>query len=132
MPRTAPAEPPRAEPPARAGAELSGRPCLLERWVPLVAEGSVVVARSAAGELASWEMADNRHRDHVLRESIVPSGFAPATEAACRGHAEALARHLDVVGLLAVTAVGLGDLRRERRAQRVAAPASSEPQADLT
>jgi len=39
---------------------------------------------------------------------------------------------LAVVGLLAVTAVGLGDLRRERRAQRVAAPASPEPQADLT
>ncbi len=48
-------------------------PCVLERFVDLACEVSVVVARDATGATTTWPVAENRHRDGILDVSIVPA-----------------------------------------------------------
>ncbi len=99
---------------AMAGwAELAagGREVILEQFVPFRKELSVVVARGIRGDIVSYPVAENVHRDHILHRTIVP---APIDEEIAR-RAEQLARdaaeHLEVVGLLAVELFLLEDGR---------------------
>ena len=84
---------------------------ILEQFVPFRKELSVVVARGIRGETASYPVAENIHRDHILHRTIVP---APIEEEIAR-QAEKLARdaaeHLGVVGLIAVEMFLLEDGR---------------------
>jgi 5-(carboxyamino)imidazole ribonucleotide synthase len=75
---------------------------IIEAIVPFRIEISVIVARSADGSLRTYVPVENRHRDHVLDETIIPANLpADLTD-----RAEAIARHLakemGLVGLLAV------------------------------
>lgn len=81
---------------------LGCRPCILERFVPFAAELSVIVARGADGQVASWPAVENRHRNHILDLTIAPASVAAATAAAALQAARILAEGLQVVGLLAV------------------------------
>lgn len=75
---------------------------ILEGFVPFKGEASVLVARTASGETATWEMAWNTHRDHVLDTSSVPAPVsATVANEALRIALEAAYR-LNLVGLLAV------------------------------
>jgi len=75
---------------------------VVEAIVEFRMEISVIVARSADGSLRSFVPVENRHRDHILDETIAPANLPG--EVADR--AEAIARHLakeiGLVGLLAV------------------------------
>jgi 5-(carboxyamino)imidazole ribonucleotide synthase len=76
--------------------------CVAEKFLPLAAELSVMVARSPRGELRAYPPARNHHTHGVLTWSVIPGGFddavvARATEIAC-----GIAEQLDVVGLIAV------------------------------
>ena len=53
--------------------EMGGAPCVLERFVTLACEVSVIVARGDAGEVVAWPVAENLHRDGMLDVSIVPA-----------------------------------------------------------
>lgn len=75
---------------------------ILEEWVRFTMEVSVVCARSANGETACFPVAENIHRNAILDLSIVPARITPEVEEEARRTAEAMARGLDVVGLLAV------------------------------
>src|SRR3546814_9907826 len=65
-------------------------------------EVSVIVARSADGSLRSYVPVENRHKNHILDETIAPANLPDELA----GRAEAIARHLakemELVGLLAV------------------------------
>jgi len=81
---------------------LGQRPCVLEGFVPFVAELSVVGARGLDGRLALYEPVLNRHRRHVLDLSLCP---APVPEAVLRNAAEiarTVLEGLEVVGVLCV------------------------------
>jgi len=75
---------------------------VVEAIVEFRMEISVIVARSADGSLRSYVPVENRHRNHILDETIAPANLPD--ELADR--AEAIARHLakeiGLVGLLAV------------------------------
>jgi 5-(carboxyamino)imidazole ribonucleotide synthase len=75
---------------------------ILEEWVRFTMEVSVVCARSPNGETACFPVAENIHRNAILDLSIVPARVTPGIEEEARRTAEAMARGLDVVGLLAV------------------------------
>lgn len=79
-----------------------GRELILEGFVPFRMEVSVVCARSARGEVATFPVAENVHRRGILDLSIVPARVEPEVADEARRIGEALARGLDVVGLLAV------------------------------
>lgn len=84
---------------ARAHGGTSG---VLEAFVPFTRELSVVVARGIGGQLRCFEVAENTHRDHILDLTVVPANISAATRTAATELAIAIAKSLDLVGVLAV------------------------------
>lgn len=83
--------------------ELGNVPCVLEQRLALQTELSVVLARGADGQLASYPASENSHREGILDMSVAPAHRLPAAmqAEACR-LAERIATALDYVGTLAV------------------------------
>lgn len=81
---------------------LAGRPLVLEAFVPFEREVSVVVARSATGEVAAFPVAENIHQNNILAVSIVPARVSVETADAAQRLAIRIAEHLGLVGLLGV------------------------------
>ena len=86
-------------------------PCLLEGFLPLEREVSVVLARNAQDEVAFFPVAENQHRDGILDISIVPARVSGALADSAREMAAHLARGLDYVGVMAVEFFVLKDGR---------------------
>lgn len=86
----------------KAVAIFRGRRCVLERWVDFSSELSVIVARSSAGEVKAFPVAENIHTRHILDFSIVPARVNVAVARDAVQLATAIADKLGVVGLLAV------------------------------
>lgn len=77
-------------------------PCVLEQRVPLDAELSVIVARTAGGCTAVYPVAENRHEGGVLDVSAVPARVEPRLAAEAQRTALDVAEALRYVGVLAV------------------------------
>ena len=75
---------------------------VLEAWVPFEKEISVMVVRSASGEVRTYDPAENRHRHHILDVSIVPARISAETGESARALAEKVAIALDYRGILGV------------------------------
>jgi 5-(carboxyamino)imidazole ribonucleotide synthase len=75
---------------------------VLERWIPFEAELSVIVARGLDGATVTFPASENIHTNHILDLSIVPARFPQTVLDEADDLAKAIARKLDVVGLLAV------------------------------
>jgi 5-(carboxyamino)imidazole ribonucleotide synthase len=83
--------------------ESFGRvPCILEERLTLEREVSVVLARSASGEIATFPVGENRHEAGILDTSVVPAGISSALADQARRYAVTLASALDYVGVLGV------------------------------
>ena len=82
--------------------DLGGVACVLERRLDLILEVSVIVTRSAAGEVATYPVAENHHVDGVLDLTVVPARLAPELADRAVGLAMTVADGLDYVGVLAV------------------------------
>ncbi|MEW5893541.1 MAG: 5-(carboxyamino)imidazole ribonucleotide synthase [Pseudomonadota bacterium] len=91
--------------------QLGSVPCLLEGFLPLEREVSVVLARNAQGEVAVYPVAENQHRHGILDISIVPARVPEAIAAKARDMARRIAQGLDYVGVLAVEFFVLEDGR---------------------
>ncbi|GMU79136.1 MAG: N5-carboxyaminoimidazole ribonucleotide synthase [Acidimicrobiia bacterium] len=104
-----------------AYAALGGHALVLEALVPFDREVSVLAARGPHGEVRTYPVVENTHRDGILRMSRAP---APGLDAALQRGAEALAGRLlddlDYVGVLAVELFQIGaDLLANEIAPRV-------------
>ncbi|MDQ1315290.1 MAG: 5-(carboxyamino)imidazole ribonucleotide synthase [Pseudomonadota bacterium] len=82
--------------------EFGGQPCVLEGFVTLEREVSVVLARNDAGECALFPVAENRHENGILDLSIVPARVSDALAEQARDMARAIADRLGYVGVMAV------------------------------
>ncbi len=82
--------------------DMAQSPAILERMIDLACELSVIVARDDTGNVASWPVAENRHRNGILDVSIVPARVSPALADEARGIATAVATALDYRGVLCV------------------------------
>ena len=96
---------------AAAWARLAPRPLILEGFVPFTLELSAIAARGADGALAVFDATENAHRHHILDISFAPARVAPEIAAAAREHVAAVARGLDLVGLVALEMFLLPDGR---------------------
>ncbi|CAG0964625.1 5-(carboxyamino)imidazole ribonucleotide synthase [Burkholderiales bacterium] len=86
-----------------AAFERMGRvPCVLERFVDLACEVSVIVARDESGAAITWPVAENRHRDGILDVSIAPARVDPALAVDARRIAVGVADALAYRGVLCV------------------------------
>jgi 5-(carboxyamino)imidazole ribonucleotide synthase len=82
---------------------LGGVPCVLEKRLPLAFELSVIVARSAAGEIVHLPVQQNLHRGGILAVTHVPAaGIAPALQQRAIAAAQSVAATLGYVGVLCV------------------------------
>jgi 5-(carboxyamino)imidazole ribonucleotide synthase len=76
--------------------------CVLEQRVDLECEISVIVARGADGEVATFPVGENRHRDGILETTVVPARISQSIAEEARAIAIGIARALDYVGVLGV------------------------------
>jgi 5-(carboxyamino)imidazole ribonucleotide synthase len=77
-------------------------PCVLEEFLPLKLEISVVLARAADREIAVFPVAENQHVNGVLDLTIAPARISAALAAEATRLATRLAQALDYVGVMAV------------------------------
>lgn len=82
--------------------ELNHPVGVLEKWISFQGEFSVICARSGNGDEAAFPVAENIHRNHILHTTIVPARISPKLEQEARELAVAIARKIDVIGLIAV------------------------------
>ncbi len=82
--------------------EFGGQPCVLEGFVKLEREVSVVLARGDAGECALFPVAENRHENGILDVSIVPARVPDSLAQQARDMARAIADKLGYIGVMAV------------------------------
>jgi 5-(carboxyamino)imidazole ribonucleotide synthase len=81
---------------------LGSVPCVLEQAMELETEVSVVVARTAGGDVAAFPVAENTHVDGILDLTVVPAAVSRRVADRAIGLAMAVADALDYVGVLAV------------------------------
>ena len=82
--------------------DLGGQAQILEAFVPFEREISVVAARSAQGQIESFDVIENTHQDHILKTSRVPAAVSPAVAGEARRIAATIAEAFGYVGALAV------------------------------
>lgn len=76
---------------------------VLEQWIDFQCEVSVVSARSIAGDIAHFPLAENIHVNHILDTTIVPARCGnPDLEEEARRLATTIAEALEFVGTLCV------------------------------
>ena len=81
---------------------MGGTLGILEAEVDFALEASVIIARGVDGKMALYPPVENRHKHHILDETIAPARLAAATVAQAEDTARRIAEALDLVGLLAV------------------------------
>ncbi|WP_319532809.1 5-(carboxyamino)imidazole ribonucleotide synthase [uncultured Cohaesibacter sp.] len=85
-----------------AWATLGDLPAILEAFVPFEREISVITARNAQGQMASYDIAENVHRNQILHTTTIPANIPPHIAEEARMIGEKVANALDYVGVLAV------------------------------
>ncbi len=88
--------------PAVAWRAIGGQPAILEAFVRFEREISVVAARSHDGRIECFDLAENEHRDRILKISRVPADVTPAVEAEAQRIAKRISEAFSYVGVLAV------------------------------
>ncbi len=82
---------------------LGGVPLILEGFVDFHRELSGIAVRDRSGQIRHYPLAENLHRDGILRESRAPApGILPERAREARTKVERLLEYLDYVGVVAV------------------------------
>ncbi|HEX4585753.1 MAG TPA: 5-(carboxyamino)imidazole ribonucleotide synthase [Burkholderiaceae bacterium] len=77
-------------------------PCVLEKWLPIACEVSVVVCRGRDGASVTFPVAENQHRGGILAATIVPARVDASLALQARAAATTMAGRLGYVGVLCV------------------------------
>jgi 5-(carboxyamino)imidazole ribonucleotide synthase len=88
---------------------LGGAPAIVETFIDLRRELSIVAVRDRHGDCAFYPLAENVHREGILRVTRAPADVEPEVEAEIQGYARRVAEHLDHVGALAIELFDTGD-----------------------
>jgi 5-(carboxyamino)imidazole ribonucleotide synthase len=93
----------------RVFGEWKGVPCILEEFLALEREVSVILARTESGETAVFPVAENRHTRGILDVTIAPARIPEALGTEAMALAARLAGELRYVGILAVEMFVVGE-----------------------
>jgi 5-(carboxyamino)imidazole ribonucleotide synthase len=77
-------------------------PCILEERIALDRELSVIVARGADGDTATFPVAENRHQNGILETSVVPARISESLARKAQEVATATAETMQYVGVLGI------------------------------
>jgi 5-(carboxyamino)imidazole ribonucleotide synthase len=75
---------------------------VLESFVNLEVEFSVVAARNRDGEFRTWGAIENEHRNHILHISVAPGRINKAHEDEALGIARKIAENINYIGVFCV------------------------------
>ena len=75
---------------------------VVEKFISLQTEITVIGARSVDGEVALYQPFENRHRDHILDVTTTPAAVAPALASRAAEITRAILGELSYVGVLCV------------------------------
>jgi 5-(carboxyamino)imidazole ribonucleotide synthase len=81
---------------------FKGTVAILEQFVDFVMEISVIVACSSDGKPVCYVPVQNIHKNHILNTTIAPAPISPALAAKAQKIATAIAKGLQLRGILAV------------------------------
>ena len=95
----------------RAWQELGRAPSVLEQWLPLACEVSVIVSRGRDARSVTYPVGENQHRGGILAATIVPARIDTNLALQARAAAAHMAGRLDYVGVLGVEFFVLQDGR---------------------
>lgn len=87
---------------ARAQQAFAGQACVIEQWINFSCEVSVVMARTAAGEVRVFPVSENIHTNHILDFSIVPARVTPEVIVSAEKIARLVAEKIQLVGVMGV------------------------------
>ena len=105
---------------ASAWAEHGDAPSILEAFVPFDFEVSVIAARTPGGDIATYDLGRNDHRDGILRTTVVPVQLDAELEAKAVDISTRILNGLDYVGVMGIELFVVGqDLLVNEIAPRV-------------
>lgn len=99
-----------------------GPGCILEGLVPFALECSAIVVRGLNGDTLIYDIGENRHEHHILKETLVPGSLSPVLQDAAREIGLRIANGLDYVGVLGVELFLVRDEKGERLVVNEIAP----------
>lgn len=76
--------------------------CVLEAWIPFEREVSVIVARNSEGQIETFPVAENDHKNNILHTTVVPAALDEESIHEAEAIAVKLAEYLHLEGVLAV------------------------------
>ncbi|KRL21459.1 5-(carboxyamino)imidazole ribonucleotide synthase [Lentilactobacillus kisonensis] len=76
--------------------------CILEARQRFIAEASVMVTRDLNGNVITFPLVENRHKNHILHTTIAPGQFSQVIHQKARHYAEIIANKLDLYGVLGI------------------------------
>jgi len=76
--------------------------CVVERFLNLDREISVIAVRSGDGNVTTFPVIENEHRENILHVSRVPAGISEDLRTEAVGLGTAIIDHFDMVGVLCV------------------------------
>lgn len=94
---------------ADAWDRLGGVPLILEQFIEFDRELSQIAARSRAGEIVFYPMAQNEHSDGILARSVAPAEVSETKARAARDYVRRIMSSFDYVGVLALEMFESGD-----------------------
>jgi len=93
-----------------AFASLGNVPLIAEQLVPFDRELSVIAVRGTGGEVRTYPVVENHHRDGILRLTLAPAPeLTTAAQELAAGYMRLLLERLDYVGVLALELFAVGD-----------------------
>jgi 5-(carboxyamino)imidazole ribonucleotide synthase len=75
---------------------------MVEKFVPFTKEISIMIARNPSGEVASFPVAENIHKNGILDTSIVPAGINQEVELKAKSMAEMTMEVLKGAGIFGI------------------------------
>jgi 5-(carboxyamino)imidazole ribonucleotide synthase len=85
-----------------AYSSFSERECMLERFVTFTKEISIMVARNPSGQIQSFPVAENLHRNGILDTTIVPARIGSRVELKAKKLAEKAMSKLQGAGIFGI------------------------------
>ncbi len=81
---------------------FEGRKCMIEKFIHFTKEVSLMVARNTRGQIASFPVVHNIHKNNILDTTIVPAGINKTVETNARSIAEKVVKSLKGVGIFGI------------------------------
>jgi 5-(carboxyamino)imidazole ribonucleotide synthase len=83
-------------------AKMSNNDAILEAFVDFACEVSVIIARNFDGKKVAFPVVENRHENHILRETIVPGQVSDSIKSQAQDAAFKIADGIGLIGVLAI------------------------------